>query len=248
MKFAELQQLKANGWKIVEPKVRAGLRRWHLSPVTSPSFLLPKHICAQTAAAGLSPAAAFSKHLKNRAGKNPKAKEAPAAVSRMARWAFLGSAARKGPGRVSARARGITLRTPSRLCRQTKGRAALLRGAGRARGRLAVASASPPAAAPRTELHVSHAPPAVPKPTGDACSPEVLAPVPALKPPVICAGGEEGASPDTKEAATLQGAPGEGALLRLGGPAAAGGPQAAPGSQTSCFFPPELGHRKRGQH
>nr|XP_010308208.1 PREDICTED: disks large-associated protein 3 [Balearica regulorum gibbericeps] len=35
MKFAELQQLKANGWKIVEPKVRAGLCRWHLSPVTS---------------------------------------------------------------------------------------------------------------------------------------------------------------------------------------------------------------------
>jgi len=35
MKFAELQQLKANGWKIVEPKVRAGLCRWRWSPVTS---------------------------------------------------------------------------------------------------------------------------------------------------------------------------------------------------------------------
>lgn len=71
MKFAELQQLKANGWKIVEPKVRAGLCRWRLSPATSPSFLLPKHICAQTTAAGLSLAAAFSKHWKNRAGKKP---------------------------------------------------------------------------------------------------------------------------------------------------------------------------------
>lgn len=61
MKFAELQQLKANGWKIVEPKVRAGLCHWHLSPVTSPS-LPHKHIPAQTAAAGLSSATAFSKY------------------------------------------------------------------------------------------------------------------------------------------------------------------------------------------
>uniref|UniRef100_A0A8B9QWE6 Uncharacterized protein n=1 Tax=Anas platyrhynchos TaxID=8839 RepID=A0A8B9QWE6_ANAPL len=61
-------------------------------------------------------------------------------------------------------------------------------------------------------------------------------------------GGEEGASPDTKEAAALQGAPGEGALAGLGGPAAAGGSQAAPGSQTRRLLPPKFGHRERGQH
>lgn len=57
MKFAELQQLKANGWKIIEPKVRAGLARgaqgWCCA---CPSFPLhpqahpwAKHCCRVTA-------------------------------------------------------------------------------------------------------------------------------------------------------------------------------------------------------
>lgn len=49
MKFAELQQLKANGWKIIEPKVRAGLGRgaqgWCLCaslPSSSPNTSVAK--------------------------------------------------------------------------------------------------------------------------------------------------------------------------------------------------------------
>uniref|UniRef100_A0A8D2QGK6 Discs, largehomolog-associated protein 3 n=1 Tax=Zonotrichia albicollis TaxID=44394 RepID=A0A8D2QGK6_ZONAL len=47
MKFGELQQLKANGWKIMEPKVRAELCHWHLylsplPPSSSPSTSEPK--------------------------------------------------------------------------------------------------------------------------------------------------------------------------------------------------------------
>lgn len=49
MKFAELQQLKANGWKIIEPKVRAGGTGLVLLRV--PPFSFPQHICGQTAAA-----------------------------------------------------------------------------------------------------------------------------------------------------------------------------------------------------
>lgn len=48
MKFAELQQLKDNGWKIMEPKVSTWPCRCHSSPVTSAFLLLPKHICTQT--------------------------------------------------------------------------------------------------------------------------------------------------------------------------------------------------------
>lgn len=52
MKFAELLQLKANGWKIVEPKVRAGLCCRHSSLITSPYLhLLLKHICTQSTTA-----------------------------------------------------------------------------------------------------------------------------------------------------------------------------------------------------
>lgn len=98
-------------------------------------------------------------------------------------------------------------------------------------------------AVPCMEVHVS----SCASPTGIAI-PWRSRPHAHPEAPIVCAGGEEGASPDTKEAAALQGAPGEGALPGLGGPAAAGGPQAAPGSQASCLLPPELGHRERGQH
>lgn len=69
MKFAELLQLKANGWKIVEPKVRAELCCWHSAPITSPSLLLLKHVSTQTIPVGLWLATALSKHLRKRAGR-----------------------------------------------------------------------------------------------------------------------------------------------------------------------------------
>lgn len=66
MKFAELQQLKANGWKIIEPKVRAGghgagagARPSLLLP---PTHLWPNRCCRRQKA----PAGAFSNHLKNK--------------------------------------------------------------------------------------------------------------------------------------------------------------------------------------
>lgn len=46
MKFAELQQLKANGWKIVEPKVRAAL---------VPLALVPCHLSLPPPQAHLCP-------------------------------------------------------------------------------------------------------------------------------------------------------------------------------------------------
>lgn len=126
MKFAELQQLKANGWKIVEPKVRAGLCCWHLSPVTSPS-LLPKHICAQTAATRLLLVTAFSKHLKNKDLGKMRLKKGLFPRRSLAAGS-LGVPQQRCPQMARqglSRGRDSTPPVPSCLCRWTKGCSAL---------------------------------------------------------------------------------------------------------------------------
>lgn len=235
MKFAELQQLKANGWKIVEPKVRAGLCCCHLSPVTSPSLLLPEHICAQIASAS----DCFQQTLEKQSWKKTRLKKGlfPRCGLVAGSLGVSGSAACKRPGRVSAGA-GAACHRHLHVCADGQGDTQPCLVTWYSAGGVQRCLAGALAWACTSHVPAGHA-----KPTGTHV-PRRSCP----EAPIVCAGGEEGASPDTKEAATLQGAPGEGALPGLSGPAAAGGPQAAPGSQASCLLPPELGHRERGQH
>lgn len=96
MKFAELQQLKANGWKIIEPKVRAGGHGAgagaHPSLLLHPTHLWPNRCCRRQKA----PAGAFSNHLKN---KEQEKKRGHSSLQRCCSR-ILGSAACKGLGTI----------------------------------------------------------------------------------------------------------------------------------------------------